>query len=44
MNYIDIMEALQENAKAAQFIVDNFENVHLVGFGTFSVVFKANST
>ena len=44
MKYLDVMEALQDNAKASQFIVDNFENIQLVGQGTFSVVFKANST
>ena len=31
MEYADVMEALQDNAKAAQFIVENFQNVSLVG-------------
>lgn len=44
MELSDIKEALEDNSKAAQFIADNFDNVHLVGSGTFSVVFKANST
>ena len=44
MELADIKEALEDNSKAAQFIVDNFDNVHLVGSGTFSVVFRANST
>ena len=44
MELADIKEALEDNSKAAQFIVDNFDNVQLVGCGTFSVVFRANST
>ena len=44
MELSDIKEALEDNSNAAQFIVDNFDNVQLVGSGTFSVVFRANST
>ena len=44
MQLADVKEALHDNSKAAQFIIDNFDHVQLVGFGTFSVVFKANST
>ena len=42
MEQADLMEALHD-AKTVQFITDNFQNVKLVGFGTFSVVFKAES-
>ena len=42
MEQADLIEALHD-AKTVQFITDNFENVKLVGFGTFSVVLKAES-
>ena len=43
MNHSDILDVLGGNQSAATYIVDNFESVQLVGFGTFSIVFKATS-
>ena len=38
------MEVLEGDVKAAAFLADNFFNVEFIGAGSFSKVFKANST
>lgn len=43
MNLDEVAQALNGDKKAAQFLVDNFTQVALVGSGPCSKVFKAHS-